>query len=96
MENNRKNKLICILFALFFAFGFFLCVLLPKKEYSYSERRKLHNSQSVPRKLYGTARLCPAFTNIPRISFLSGRTFADSKHLLPQKFSAAKTITASM
>ena len=41
MENNRKNKLICILFALFFAFGFFLCVLLPKKEYSYSERRKL-------------------------------------------------------
>ncbi len=30
MENNRKNKLICILFALFFAFGFFLCVLLPK------------------------------------------------------------------
>lgn len=41
MEKNRNHRLLCILFAFFLAFGFLLCVFLPEKDYSYSERRKL-------------------------------------------------------
>ncbi len=40
MTKNRKNKIICILTALFFAAGFLLCVFLPKPEYLAAERRR--------------------------------------------------------
>lgn len=36
-----KKKVICVLFAVFFAAGFLLCLFLPKETYSASERRKL-------------------------------------------------------
>lgn len=32
---------MCVLFACFLGLGFFLCILFPKEDYSYSERRKL-------------------------------------------------------
>lgn len=41
MQKNQKNTLLCVLFALFFAAGFALCLFYPKQEYSDSERRKL-------------------------------------------------------
>jgi len=41
MNVKKKNSIICIMFALYFAGGFLLCVCLPKPEYSYSERRGL-------------------------------------------------------
>lgn len=42
-EERRGNmkKVTCILFAVFLAAGFLLCVFLPKAQYSDSERRKL-------------------------------------------------------
>ncbi len=41
MNTQKKDMAVCILFALIFATGFFLCVFFPKSEYSYSERRSL-------------------------------------------------------
>lgn len=41
MGRDGKSKGMCILFGLFFAAGFFLCVFMPKKSDSASERRKL-------------------------------------------------------
>lgn len=38
---DKKNKLICSLFACFFGAGFLLCVCLPKSGYSQAERRRL-------------------------------------------------------
>lgn len=46
MDSRGKDKVICIMFTLFLAIGFLLCVFYPKKEYSDSERRKL---SSMPR-----------------------------------------------
>ena len=40
MNEDRKNKIICISAAVFFAAGFFLCVFLPKSDYLTSERRR--------------------------------------------------------
>ena len=37
MNTQKKDMAVCILFALIFATGFFLCVFFPKSEYSYSE-----------------------------------------------------------
>ncbi|MEY8333978.1 hypothetical protein AALB53_12865 [Lachnospiraceae bacterium 47-T17] len=41
MDVHRKNIVVCALFGLLLAGGFLLCVLLPKQEYSDSERRAL-------------------------------------------------------
>lgn len=41
MSAEKKNRTLCILFALFLAAGFLLCIFTPKAEYSNSERRKL-------------------------------------------------------
>lgn len=41
MGRDGKNKVMCILFGVFFAAGFILCVFFPKKSYSDYERRKL-------------------------------------------------------
>lgn len=41
MDIRGKDKVICIIFALFLAMGFLLCTFYPKREYSDSERRKL-------------------------------------------------------
>lgn len=38
---ERKNRIVCMAAALFFAAGFLLCLCYPKPEYSYSERRSL-------------------------------------------------------
>lgn len=38
---RKKNKVMCVLFACFLGLSFFLCILFPKEDYSYSERRKL-------------------------------------------------------
>lgn len=41
MGTKKKDFVLCILFALLFAGGFLLCLLLPKDKYSESERRLL-------------------------------------------------------
>lgn len=41
MNTRKKDVIICLIFALFFAGVFLLCLFLPKPEYSESERRKL-------------------------------------------------------
>ena len=41
MKTSTKNIVICVLFGVFFAAMFLLCLFLPKPEFSYSERRKL-------------------------------------------------------
>ncbi len=41
MNTQKKNIMICMLFACFFLAGFLLCVCLPKATYSDIERRKL-------------------------------------------------------
>lgn len=41
MDTEKKDRLMCILFALLFAGGFLLCLFLPKNKYSESERRML-------------------------------------------------------
>ena len=39
MKLKRNSRSLCMFAALFFAAGFLLCILVPKKEYSLSERR---------------------------------------------------------
>ncbi len=41
MDTGKKDKGMCVLFALFLAAGFLLCLFMPKEEYSDSERRRL-------------------------------------------------------
>ena len=41
MDTQRKNKAVCILFALLLLAGFLLCAFFPKETYSASERRRL-------------------------------------------------------
>ncbi len=41
MDGKKRPLAVCVTFALALAAGFLLCVLLPKEEYSLSERRRL-------------------------------------------------------
>lgn len=46
MKTSIKNIVICVLFGIFFAAMFLLCLFLPNPEFSYSERRRL--AQMMP------------------------------------------------
>lgn len=41
MKHLKKDRMVCLVFALFFTAGFLLCVFGSKEEYSDSERRRL-------------------------------------------------------
>lgn len=41
MDTQKKNKVVCITFAILLAGGFLLCAFFPKEKYSVSERRGL-------------------------------------------------------
>ena len=47
MDNKKKNFIVCTIAAVFFIGGFILFLITPDKEYSLSERRKLHKKPEV-------------------------------------------------
>lgn len=47
MDNKKKNFIVCVIAAVFFIGGFILFLILPDKEYSLSERRKLQQKPKV-------------------------------------------------
>ena len=84
MDIRRKDKILCIIFALFFAAGFLLCVFYPKENYSDSERRRLSAMPELSAKTVWNGR------------FMSGfETFAADTFPFREQLRTVKALTAA-
>lgn len=81
MDTKRKDFVLCILFALLFAGGLFLCLFLPKDAYSQSERRMLSAMPELSAKSVWSGRFMSGFEDYAADAFPFREAFRRTKAL---------------
>lgn len=69
MEEKKKDKIVCVGFAVFFAVAFLILVFAPKKTYSDSERRKLAKMPELSVESVWSGRFMSGFENYAQDAF---------------------------
>ena len=93
---RKKNKVMCVLFACFLGLSFFLCILFPKEDYSYSERRKLAKMPELSLDSVLNGRFMTGFDSYAQDQFPFRESFRKLKPSLPQKVSNGRIIMVFM